>query len=206
MTSDRPFAHRLGRPDDPDGTALVLLHGTGGDETDLIPLGRQIASRATLIGVRGRSAEEGALRWFRRSTATQFDQAQIRAEAAAFAAFLPELFRSYRLDPARATFLGYSNGANFIAAVMLLFPTLVRRAALLRAMLALDDPPASDLSEAAVLAVTGRSDPYGQFAPALVDTLRKCGARIDARTIEAGHALASADIAIVREWLAGLSS
>lgn len=204
MTSDRPFAHRLDRPDDPDGTALVLLHGTGGDETDLIPLGRQIAPRATLIGVRGRSAEEGALRWFRRLTVTQFDQVQIRAEAASFATFLPKLFHSCRLDPARATFLGYSNGANFIAAAMLLFPSLVRRAALLRAMLALDDPPTPDLSKTAVLTVTGRSDPYGQFAPTLVDILGKCGARIDARTIAAGHALTSADIAIVQEWLTGL--
>ncbi|MBV8092143.1 MAG: hypothetical protein JO110_02710 [Acetobacteraceae bacterium] len=71
------------------------------------------------------------MRWFRRLTAIRFDQKDIRAEADAFAAFLPELLGSCRLDPARTTLAGYSNGANFIAAVMLLHPRLVRRAALL---------------------------------------------------------------------------
>jgi phospholipase/carboxylesterase len=206
MHPDLPFVYRLHRPDEPDGSTLVLLHGTGGSETDLMPLGQRIAPRAVLVGVRGRSAEEGVLRWFRRLTATRFDQADVRAEAEAFAAFLPDLLRSYRLDPARMTLVGYSNGANFIAAVMLLYPHLVRRAALLRAMLVLDDPPAPNLADAAVLTVTGHSDPYGHYAPALNETLRKLGARVDARVVQAGHELGPDDVAIVREWIIRVGS
>ena len=118
MHPDLPFVHRLHRPDNPDDSTLVLLHGTGGNETDLMPFGRRIAPRAALLGVRGRSTEEGILRWFRRLTATRFDQADIRAEAEAFASFVPEALRAYDLDPLRTTFLGYSNGANFVAAFM----------------------------------------------------------------------------------------
>ncbi|MGH7161416.1 MAG: hypothetical protein ACREFS_15230 [Acetobacteraceae bacterium] len=204
MQPELPFVHRLYRPDDPDGSTLVLLHGTGGNETDLLPMGRRIAPHAALLGVRGRSAEEGVLRWFRRLSATTFDQADVRAEAEAFADFLPEAFRSYRIDPTRATLVGYSNGANFIAALMLLNPDLVPRAALLRAMLVLDDPAAADLAGSAAVTVTGRSDPYGRYAPALNDRLRKLGARVDACWVPAGHELIEEDIAIVQGWIAGL--
>ena len=203
MHPDLPFIQHLHRPKESDGTTLVLLHGTGGNETDLLPLGQRLAPRAALLGIRGRSTEEGVLRWFRRLTATSFDQADIRAEAAAFAAFLPEALQSHRLDPTRATMVGYSNGANFIAAVMLLFPRLARRAALLRAMLVLDEPPAPDLTGAVVLTVTGRRDPYARFAPVLSETLRKLGAQVDERTVEAGHEIGPNDMTIVRDWLAG---
>jgi phospholipase/carboxylesterase len=206
MHPDLPFVHRLHRPGDPDGSTLVLFHGTGGNETDLLPLGRQVAPRAVLLGVRGRSTEEGILRWFRRLTATSFDQADIRSEAEAFAAFLPEALQVHGLDPLRTSFLGYSNGANFIAAVMLLHPRMVRRAALLRPMLVLEEPPAADLSDAAVLTVAGRSDPYGRFAPALETALRERGARVDARWIEAGHELHPDDVAFVQEWTVSVMS
>ncbi|WP_204268230.1 alpha/beta hydrolase, partial [Haemophilus influenzae] len=106
----------------PDGSTMVVLHGTGGSETDLMPLARRIAPRATLLGFRGRSTEEGVLRWFRRFDASAFDQTDIVAEAAAFAETLPEALAAHGLDPDRTTVLGYSNGANFAAAVMLLHP------------------------------------------------------------------------------------
>jgi phospholipase/carboxylesterase len=199
--SDLPFVHRLYRPDGPDGSALVLLHGTGGSEADLMPLGRRIAPRATLLGVRGRSTEEGLLRWFRRVSPTQFDQADIRAEAEAFAFFVPEALRAYDLDPARTTFLGYSNGANFIAAFMLLHPHVVRRAALLRPVLVLEVPPSPDLTDAAVLSVAGQSDPYGSYAATLESSLRSYGARVDARWVAAGHELVPEDTAIVLSWV-----
>ena len=96
---DLPFVHRFHVPSDPDGTTLVLMHGTGGNEADLMPFAARLAPRATLLGIRGRSAEEGILRWFRRFGATTFDQADIEFEAAAFAAFVDEAIRGYRLPP-----------------------------------------------------------------------------------------------------------
>lgn len=199
---DLPFTHRLHSPEDPDGSVMLLLHGTGGNEADLMPLAHRIAPRATLLGVRGRSTEEGIARFFRRLSMTRFDQADIRSEAEAFAAFWDGAVAAYDLDPARITVLGYSNGANFAGAVMALHPKLIRRAILMRPMLALEAPAPADLRGVSVLTLQGARDPYGAHAPALNDWLAASGAALDARVIAAGHELAAEDLAAATEWLA----
>lgn len=199
---DLHFIHRFHRPENPDGTTLVLLHGTGGDEADLMPLAAQIAPRATLLGVRGRSTEEGSPRWFRRLDAMRFDQADIRAESAAFAAFVAEAALAYGLDPARMVFMGYSNGANLLGAVLQLHPEVVRRAILLRGIQVLEDAPQADLTGAEVLLTSGARDPYGRAAPALIEALRGGGAELNAPTLATGHQLGQQDIVLARDWLA----
>nr|WP_111299521.1 alpha/beta hydrolase [Paracoccus saliphilus] len=199
--TDLPFVHRIHRPEDPDGRTILLLHGTGGSETDLMPLAGRIAPRATLLGLRGRSAEEGALRFFRRLSMTSFDQDHVRTEAAAFAAFWQGALADYGLDPVRMTVLGYSNGANFAGAVMALFPGLIRRAILMRPMLVLDPVPAVDLTGTRVLTLQGARDPYGSFAPALNGWLASSGADLDAQVVPAGHELAQQDLDAAAEWL-----
>lgn len=196
-----PFVHRFHTPEDPDGSTIVLLHGTGGNEADLMPLAHRIAPRATLLGVRGRSHEEGVARWFRRLAMTSFDQADLRAEAEAFAAFVEGAVTGYALDHARMTFLGYSNGANFAAAVMGLHPGTIRRVIMIRAMAALEEMPEPDLTGAEVLMLIGIRDPYGQHAPALEDWLRARGADLDARRIDAGHEMTPQDMAVAKSWL-----
>lgn len=190
------------QPEQPDGSALLLLHGTGGNETDLIPLGQALAPRCILLGVRGRATDEGVTRWFRRLEMARFDQQSIRSEAEAFASYLPELLREQDIDPARLTVGGYSNGANFAAALMALHPGLLHRAVLLRPMLVLDEAPQVDLSGTRVLTVSGQADPYGRFAPALIDWLRRSGATLDARALQTGHGLSQADLNVTAEWLA----
>ena len=199
---DLPFIHRFHIPDDADDTTIVLLHGTGGDEADLFPLAHRIAPRARLLGVRGRSHEEGVQRWFRRTSATTFDQTDLRAEAEAFAEFTEAANAAYGLDPARTVYLGYSNGANLLGALLSVRPHTVRRAILLRGIAVLNDPPAADLSDAAVLLVTGSRDPYGRLAPALEEALRAGKADLDAHSIDAGHELSGIDIELSRAWLA----
>lgn len=138
---DLPFIHRFHTPTDPDGPVIVLLHGTGGNEADMMPFGHRLNPRATLLGVRGRATEEGVNRWFRRFDSLTYDQADIRAEAEAFAAFVEGAIRGYGLAADRLTFLGYSNGANLLVAVLRLHPDTVRRAILLRPVEVLEDPP-----------------------------------------------------------------
>lgn len=196
-----PFVHRFHTPTDPDGSTFVLLHGTGGNEADLMPLARRIAPRATLLGVRGRAHEEGVARWFRRITVTSFDQADIRAEAEAFTAFVDGAVSGYGLDPSRLTFLGFSNGANFTAAVMGLHPGMIRRAILLRAMPVLETLPEADLKDVKVLMVSGAHDPFGRTAGKLESWLRTNGCDLEAHRIDAGHDLTSKDIALARRWL-----
>jgi phospholipase/carboxylesterase len=200
---DLPFVHRFHTPADPDGQVIVLLHGSGGNEADLMPLAARIAPRATLLGVRGRATEEGIARWFRRSGESGFDQADIRDEAEAFAAFLSGAVTGYGLDPATMTCLGYSNGANLLAAVVQLCPGAVRRAVLLRAIQVLEDAPPVDLAGTRVLIANGRQDDLVPDGAALVlaGALRGAGAEVDTQLLDAGHALSPEDEEVVRHWM-----
>jgi phospholipase/carboxylesterase len=198
---DLPFVHRFHTPADPDGSVLVLLHGTGGNETSLMPAAARINARATLLGVRGRSTEEGTLRWFRRFDMQSFDQADIAAEAEAFAAFVEGAINRYRLDPARLTFIGYSNGANLLGAMLSLHPGAIRRAILLRAAEVLENRPALRQPDADVLLISGARDPFAGKAVLLETALGAAGTGLDARVIEAGHDLTPEDERIARDWL-----
>lgn len=204
--NDHAFAYHFHQPDAADGSVIVLLHGTGGNEQDLIPMAARIAPNATLLGVRGRSNEEGITRWFRRLAMARFDQKHIRNEASVFASFIKTVGAHHALDPARMTFLGYSNGANFIAALLALHQGLVQRAILMRPMQPLEAPPQVDLSASHVLMLAGTTDPYGKYAPALENWLHRCHANVDARLINAGHQLAPADLEIAAQWLAAQSA
>jgi len=198
---DLPFIHRFHTPDDPDGSVIVLLHGTGGNEADLMPLAHRIAPRATLLGVRGRSTEEGINRWFRRYDAVTYDQADIRSEADAFTGFMAGAIQSYGLDAGRISYLGYSNGANLLGAILLLYPGLVSRAILLRGINVLEDLPAPDLTGIDVLLLSGAQDPFARMTPALEVALRGAGASLDARTLPAGHELGTGDLDVSKAWL-----
>jgi len=198
---DLPFIHRFNRPAHPDGTTLVLLHGSGGNEAALMPIARRIAPHATLLGVRGRSAEERVNRWFRRIDATTFDQADIRGEADAFAAFVDGAVAGYGLDPDRLAFLGYSNGANLLAAVLHIHPGVVRRAVLLRAVQVLENLEAADLSGTSVLVLDGRDDLLARAPSTLADDLKAQGANVEARVLSANHELSAADVTVSGEWL-----
>jgi phospholipase/carboxylesterase len=198
---DLPFVHRFHQPADPDGSTILLLHGSGGNEADLMPIAARINPRATLLGLRGRATEEGSNRWFRRLDEANFDQADIRHEAEAFAAFVADAVRGYGLDAAELVFLGYSNGANLLGAVMRLHPGLIHRAILLRGTEVLDGPPKADLADTRILLVSGAVDPFAAATPALIASLRQSGADLDERVIQAGHELADADAEIARGWL-----
>jgi phospholipase/carboxylesterase len=203
LQQDLAFAYRFYGPRDDTDECLVLLHGSGVDETTMLPLARQIAPDALLIAVRGRISQEDGFRWFTRITPTSFEQESIRVEAAAFANFIGAVARRHDLAFSHTTFVGYSNGANLVSSVMLLHPGLVERAALLRPMPVLGEAPAADLSKARVLIVAGASDlTYSPYAPALIELLDRHGAEVDAHTIASGHEIGEQDAKIVRQWLA----
>ncbi|MFI0847380.1 alpha/beta hydrolase [Mesorhizobium sp. IMUNJ 23232] len=191
------------RPDDASDETLVLLHGSGGDETTLMPLAARVAPHAALMGVAGRVTQEGTSRWYERITPTSFDQKDIRTEAEAFAALLQDAARAKKLDLARTVFIGYSNGANLLGALALLHPGLVERAVLLRPMPVLEAVPQVDLGKSRFLTVVGAADEiYAPFGPTLDTILRDRGARVEAKIVKAGHLLGDEDVRVVAEWLA----
>jgi phospholipase/carboxylesterase len=175
--------------------ALLLLHGTGGNEHDLLPLGRAVAPDAVLISPRGKVLENGMPRFFRRLAEGVFDEADVAARAADLAAFAREA--AARNAPGLPlAVLGYSNGANIAAAVMLLHGGVFERAVLLRAMVPLVPPSLPDLSGTAVLALSGIADPIAPVAGAerLVALLGRAGAEARVTAVAAGHGLVQADV------------
>ncbi|SEL87086.1 phospholipase/carboxylesterase [Roseovarius azorensis] len=198
---DLTFTHRLRSPQNPDGSTTLLLHGTGGSEADLMPFAARLNPRATLLGLRGRATEEGVARFFRRFAPDVFDQDDIRAEADAFDAFLPEALRGYALDTENLTVFGYSNGANFAAAIMALHPGIIRRAILVRAIPVLVNLPMVDLAGTEVLLLAGTDDPRVSRSRELAMWLTRCGADCDLSLVSASHDIVAQDLEVARDWL-----
>jgi phospholipase/carboxylesterase len=194
-----PFIHRF-EPGTAQARPLLLLHGTGGDENDLVPLGRAVAAGAALLSPRGRVLEHGMPRFFRRLAEGVFDEDDVHRRAGELADFVDDARARYGIGAPVA--LGYSNGANIAAAVLLLRPQALSGAMLLRAMVPLREPPRADLAGKPVLIVSGAQDPIAppDNATILADVLRQSGAAVEHRVLHAGHPLSNADVALARDW------
>lgn len=202
--TERSFVHRFEPATVPDRKPLVLLHGTGGDENDLIDLGRVVAPGAALLAPRGRVLENGMPRFFRRLAGGVFDEEDVKRRAGELADFLAAACGHYGLEKPVA--LGFSNGANIAAATLLLRPEAFAAAILLRPMVPLRDPPATDLGGVRILALSGAMDPIvpQENAARLADVLKACGAEVEHIVLPAGHNLAQADLTLARQWTARL--
>jgi phospholipase/carboxylesterase len=194
-------AHRFVPAAAPGRPPILLLHGTGGDENDLLPLGQTVAPGAALLSPRGRVLEAGMPRFFRRLAAGVFDEADVRRRANELADFIADAREVYGLDAPMA--VGFSNGANIAAAVLLLRPEVVAGAALLRAMTPLNEVPGADLDGKPVLILSGAMDPMvpAENAVRLATMLTGAGASVDHRILPAGHGLTQADVNITKTWL-----
>lgn len=200
--SELSFVHRFEPGARSDGRPLLLLHGTGGDENDLLPLGRMIAPGAPLLSPRGKVLEQGMPRFFRRLAEGVFDEQDVRARAHELADFVAAARERYRLAAPLA--LGYSNGANIAAAVMLLRPEALAGGILLRAMPPLAAAEANGgLAGVPVLIVSGARDPIASptHAARLKAMLERAGADVDHRIVGGGHELSQADVGLARDWL-----
>ncbi len=203
-TTTLSFIHRFEPGTGPDQPPLLLLHGTGGDEADLLPLGRALSPGSALLSPRGKVLENGMPRFFRRLAEGVFDEDDLRRRAGELAGFVAEARRAYGLGAPVA--VGFSNGANIAAALLLLRPEALAGAALLRAMVPLRDPPAADLAGRPVLILSGAADPIvpAGNAARLAATLAAAGAVVRHETVPAGHGLSQADLAITKDWLGRL--
>jgi len=202
MAPELAYIHRFEPGADPTLPPVLLLHGTGGDETDLVPLGREIAPGAALLSPRGNVLEGDRPRFFRRFREGLFDEDDVRRRAGELANFVSEARRAYGLDQPLA--LGYSNGANIAAAVLLLHPKALAGAILLRAMTPLTNLPGPDLSGVPVLILSGLNDPIAPRSSAerLATALAAAGARVERDNLPAGHGLTEADLTRAKAFYA----
>jgi len=181
---------------------LLLLHGTGGDEEDLIPLGQQLAPGAALLSPRGRVLEHGMPRFFRRLAEGVFDLEDLKLQTDALAKFAADASHKYGLDGRKTIAVGYSNGANIAASVLLTHPHLLSGAVLFRPMVPFRPDPVPNLNDVPVLLAAARRD---QIVPPLHTSelshiLAAAGARVTTHWHPGGHELGADDIAAAKGW------
>jgi len=183
---------------------LLMLHGTGGTETDLLDMGRVIAPEAALLSPRGKVLENGMSRFFRRLAEGVFDLDDLKLRTHELADFITAAADAYQFDREHMVAVGYSNGANIAASLMLSVPKMLAGAILFRPMLPLtpDVPPA--LADVPVLISAGQYDPIVAAAQTaqLADMLRSSGAHVTQITQPSSHALTQADVEAARVWFA----
>jgi phospholipase/carboxylesterase len=182
---------------------LLLLHGTGGNERDLIPLGRELDANALLLSPRGKVLENGMPRFFRRLAEGVFDVEDLRKRTHELADFVISAAQGYKIDMNKIVAVGYSNGANIAASTLLLRPEIFPAAILFRAMVPLVPDTQPDLSSVRVLIGAGSIDPIipASETKQLAELLRGAGADVTIRFFQGGHELTPDDVDVAREWL-----
>jgi predicted esterase len=185
---------------------LLLLHGTGGNELDLIPLGHELDPNASLLSPRGKTLENGRPRFFQRLAEGVFDLEDLRKRTNELADFVISAAKHYEIDNHKIIAVGYSNGANIAASMLLLRPEVLSAAILFRAMVPLIPERQPDLSSKSIFISAGSFDPIvpASNTKELVELLRSAGADVTIRFLQSGHELTRQDVDLAREWLANL--
>jgi phospholipase/carboxylesterase len=185
---------------------LLLLHGTGGNERDLIPLGRELDPNVALLSPRGKILENGMPRFFRRLGEGVFDVEDLKYRTNELADFVVAAMLHYKLAADRIVAVGYSNGANIAASMLLLRPEILRAAILFRAMVPLVPQNLPDLSSLRVWMGAGSQDPIIPVSETqrLVALLRRAGADVAIHFANANHGLTNAEVETAKHWIEGL--
>jgi predicted esterase len=199
--SELGFVHQFIRGN--SQRTLLLLHGTGGDEHDLIELGRAIDPDAALLSPRGKVLENGAPRFFRRLAEGVFDEKDLIARAHELAEFIDNAATAYKFDINDLVAVGYSNGANIAAAILLLALAKFHYAILFRAMVPLSNIELPNLSAVRALICAGQFDPIIPMAnpQRLAKLLENSGAEVSLQVQPSGHELSAADLVAAQTWL-----
>lgn len=205
MSDDIGFIHRFVPVEDrASAETLIVLHGTGGDENDLIGIGQTIAPGAAILSPRGNVLEKGAPRFFKRLAEGVFDPKEVKSRGEELIRFIRAAISKYGLNPERVFALGYSNGANAASTVMFIEPGLLRGAILLRPMVVLEPDESPDLSAVGVLISAGRMDPIvpTKNVERLVELFEASHAEVTLKWQLGGHNLLPSEIRQAADWLA----
>lgn len=207
MSADLGFVHRY-VPGGDSGVTLLVLHGTGGNEEDLIPLAKDLAPTAAILSPRGKVLENGMPRFFRRLAEGVFDHEDLVLRTHELAHFIEAAANEYGFDRNKLIAVGYSNGANIAASLMLLYPGLLKAAVLFRSMVPFEPEETPDLSGMPVFMAAGRMDQMitPDNTQRLAELLQEAGAEVDLRWRDTDHGLTSEEVGEAKAWLASISS
>jgi predicted esterase len=200
---DLGFVHVFVAPDKPKSPTLLLLHGTGGDERDLLPLGSKLWPGAALLGVRGQVSENGMPRFFRRFAEGVFDVEDLKSRTEELAHFIDAASERYEFSKKRLIAVGYSNGANIATSLILLHPHYLAAAVLFRPMVPFTPDLIRDFSHLSIFIGGGRLDPIvpsGQIEE-LSAIFESGGADVTISWHQGGHELGDGDLHAAKTWL-----
>jgi phospholipase/carboxylesterase len=203
VTDDLGFIHRF-VPGEESTETLLVLHGTGGNENDLIGIGQAIAPGAAILSPRGNVLENGAPRFFKRLAEGVFDPREVRSRAEELARFIRAAAISYRLDPSRIFAFGYSNGANVASTVMLVEPGVIQGSILFRPMVVYEPPHKADLSGSSIFISAGRLDSIvpTDSVEQLAEIFRSGNADVTLKWQISGHNLVPSEVREAADWFA----
>jgi glyoxalase family protein len=202
------FVHRYIPPESGSelagGTTLLLLHGTGGDENDLLPIGRSLLPGAGMLSPRGKVLERGAPRFFRRLAEGVFDQEDLAQRTEELAQFVEAAAAAYALDREGIVAIGFSNGANIAGSLLLRRPGLLRGAVLLSPMVPYEPERLPDLTGTSVFIGSGRNDPIvaASHVDRLAEILQQAGADVTVHWQQAGHTVTNDELEAAQRWIA----
>jgi predicted esterase len=186
---------------------VLVLHGQGGDENDLLPVARALAPGAAFLSPRGKALENGAARFFERISRDEFDETEVRFRSRELAEWIGEAVAKYNLDASKVYAMGFSNGASIAASVMLLHPGTIAGGLLLRPRTIVEPAELPDLKGAPVMVIAGEHDdkmPPGAGED-LARLLGRAGASVELGIADAGHELTPRDFAAGKGWFSRVS-
>ena len=198
--------HIFSKGSDAAKPTLILFHGTGGNEHDLLPLGEALSPGSSLLGVRGNVLENGMPRFFRRLSEGVFDEEDLIFRTRETKSFLDEAAAEYGFDPGNLIAVGYSNGANIAGSLLFHYGPLFRGAALLHPMVPMRGLTLPSLADVAVFIGAGTNDPLirPEETRELTALLEGAGAAVSLHWSNQGHRLSQDEALAARTWLAGL--
>lgn len=197
------FVHVYEPPTAVKQSTLLLLHGTGGNETDLLPVGRELLPGAGLLSPRGKVLERGMPRFFRRLAEGVFDLEDLKRRTEELAQFVERAADRYGFDPTRVVAAGFSNGANIAASLLLLRPGTLYAAILFSPMVPINPDTPPNLNRVKVFINAGRLDPIVDpgDTQSLADLLERFGAEVTIRWTQGGHTLTQEDVEAAARWV-----
>ena len=203
--TDLGFVHRFVPSPSGSPLTLLLLHGTGGSESDLLHLGRELSPGAALLSPRGRVLENGMSRFFRRLAEGVFDIEDLTSQTHALARFVADASKTYGFKPDRVVAVGYSNGANIAGSTLILHPEALAGAILIRPMVPFMPETLPNLSRKPILILAGSRDAIvpKEETDKLEKLLKKAGADVTLQWAYATHAISGDEVAAAKAWVAG---
>jgi phospholipase/carboxylesterase/glyoxalase family protein len=198
------FIHKFVPATNPDNRiTLLLLHGTGGNENDLIPLASQLSPGSSVISPRGKVLENGMPRYFRRFAEGVFDIEDLKHRTDELADFVKSAASHYGFNPKTVVCIGYSNGANIGVSLLLLHPSVLRGGILFRPMVPLVPESTPNLSAKPLYISAGLTDPIvtRNETERLARMLREYGAAVTLSYVQSGHAITDPEVQDAANWL-----